>query len=382
LRQDLVAKLVRFREWTVLDGDASGADFTRPLEGKAARYFGIETIVGEDDACVSLTLTIKALPQGRYVWSETYRLETDHWFEAQQKMVGRIALALNVHLSAERLMSTARQPDVSLGAYERWLRGQHFLFSWSAADRSRAAALFRAIIEDEPGFAPVYGSLVQLENSEHIVLPGILRTRERHEHALRLAKTAVQLDPLDSRAQLGLAWSFAMNARFDLAELCFELALDLNPHDPWTLISAAQGLAFCGRIEEAGAIADRALGLNLAPSRPHWAYQVGIRFLRADYEGCVAAAVNANDVISNLPGWHAAALSHLGREQEAIAAGRRLIEQVRANWQSPEPPTEEAITRWVLHSFPIRHDGDWARLRDGLSRAQLPVPAQRPSEAA
>ncbi|MEN3378168.1 MAG: hypothetical protein V7604_3523, partial [Hyphomicrobiales bacterium] len=244
LRQDLIAKLVRFREWTVLDGEVSDADFIRTFEGKSARYFKVGAVVGEDDTCVFLTLTIKSLPEGRYIWSESYRPEADRWFTAQQKMVGRIALALNVHLSADRLTSTARQPDVSLGTYDRWLRGQHLLFSWSAVDRARAATLFQAIIADEPQFAPVYGSLVQLENSEHIVLPGIMRTNERHDRALAFAKRAIQLDPLDSRTHLALAWSFAMSGRFDLAELEFELAMDLNEHDPWTLISAAQGLSF------------------------------------------------------------------------------------------------------------------------------------------
>ena len=382
LRHDLIAKLVRFREWTVLDGDVSRGDFIRSFEGMPTRYFGVEAVVGEHDACVSLTLTIKALPEGRYVWSETYQMEADRWFAAQQRMVGRIALALNVHLSADRLISTARQPDVSLGNYDRWLRGQQLLFSWSAADRARAATLFHAIINDEPQFAPVYGSLVQLENSEHIVLPGILRAKERHDRALAFAKRAVQLDPLDSRSHLSLAWSFAMSERFDLAELEFELAMDLNEHDPWTLISAAQGLSFSGRTEEASAIAERALSLNVKPSQPHWGYQVGIRFLRGDYEGCVEAAVNANDVISNLPAWHAAALAYLGRNREAVAAGKRLVAKIRASWQASTPATDEAIAHWVLQSFPIRRDSDWAMLRDGMAHAGLPVPRERELSAA
>ena len=379
LRQDLVAKLVRFREWTVLDGDGAGADFTRA----ATRCFRVEVVVREGEpapegaAGVVLVLTIKALPHGRYVWSETCRLDSERWLEAEQRMVGRIALALNVRLSADRLASAARQPDVSLGTYERWLRGQHLLFSWSAADRARATALFRAIVDDEPGFAPVYGNLVQLENSEHIVFPGIMRTPERTARALDFAKKAVQLDPLDSRTQLSLAWCFAMSGRFDLAEIGYELALDLNAQDPWTLISAAHGLAYCGRFEDARATAARALTLDLAPSKPHWAYQVGIRFLCGDYDACLEAFANAGDVIANLPAWHAAALFHLGREDEAVAAGRCLLERVRPDWHGPGEPSDAAIARWVLQSFPIRHERDWARLRDGMAGARLPVPQQR-----
>jgi len=97
------------------------ADFTRPLEGKAARYFGVETIVGEDDTCVSLTLTIKTCRRAAMCGARpTAWRPTDGSSAAEDGRSYRAGAERS--LSAERLMSTARQPDVSLGAYERWLR--------------------------------------------------------------------------------------------------------------------------------------------------------------------------------------------------------------------------------------------------------------------
>jgi hypothetical protein len=109
------------------------------------------------------------------------------------------------------------------------------------------------------------------------------------------------------------------------------------------------------------------------PTRIHWGFLVGTRFLCGDYEGCVAAAVLADDVIPNLPAWKAAALHHLGTDAEAVAEARRFVALMQANWFGAAPPTDAAIARWFLHLFPINRFADWERLRQGIAGAGLPV---------
>jgi DNA-binding SARP family transcriptional activator/TolB-like protein len=381
-RQELVAKLVRFRDWIVLNGNQEGADFATAARTTGSRYFGIEAKARKVRKSIALRMRVMALNEGRCVWEETYSLDLDQWKDAQRTIIGRIAISLNVHISVERLVSTMHQPDIALNVYDRWLRGQQLYLSWNSPDWLHASEVFQTVIEQEPEFAPAYSSLVQLENSKHIALPGVMRTQERVDRTLALSKLAVQLDPLDSRAHLCRAWSFALNDQFDLAELCYELALDHNEHDPWTLISAAQGLSFCGRTDEGAELADRGLSLDLKPSLPHWGYRAGIRFLYGDYRGCIEASLNAKDVISNLPAWRAAAFAHLGYHEDARAAAKQFVDRIRLNWHSSVPPTNEVITRWVLHCFPLRRESDWRRLRDGLSGARLPAPSLRRVRAA
>jgi hypothetical protein len=103
-----------------------------------------------------------------------------------------------------------------------------------------------------------------------------------------------------------------------------------------------------------------------------WGYDVTSRFLWGDYEGCVAAARRASDVIVNLPAWTAAALHHLGRKEDARVEARRFVDLASANWHGSTPATDTTIVNWVLHSFPISNRGDWERLRDGLRGAGLP----------
>jgi tetratricopeptide (TPR) repeat protein len=170
-----------------------------------------------------------------------------------------------------------------------------------------------------------------------------------------------------------LGWANAMTQRYAQAELHIQVACELNPNDSWTAISGALLLAFCGEYKRASELGQIALDLTLSPSRTHWAYQVDIQFLGGNYAAAIEAADHAQDVLWGVAAWRAATLAHLGRTTEAAAEGARFLSRVRSNWFSTEPATDEAIVRWLLHLYPIRHRADWERLRDGLAAAGLPT---------
>ena len=112
---------------------------------------------------------------------------------------------------------------------------------------------------------------------------------DKAKATLELAKTAVQLDPVDSRAHLCYGWSYVMALREAEAAPHMELACELNDNDPWTLLSCAHYCAFCGSIEQARLRAEQSLALSLAPSYLEWAYHGIIRFLCGDYAGALEA---------------------------------------------------------------------------------------------
>lgn len=373
-RHEFIACLVRFREWLVKDRAARAAPGLAP-----APQTGPEYVVGasafQAQGAIRLIITLREIDSEHYVWGDRFQMSLDRWFDAQQALVRRIAIALNVHVSSDRIAKLAAQPDSKLQAYDRWLRGQALIYRYTPQAWQRASDTFREIIAETPDFAPAYSSLVQLNNSVHLVHPGVFRDRSRQHQTLVLARKAAGLDPVDSRAQLALGWAQAMAGQFSQAELNLGLAVGLNDTDPWTLISSAHGFAFCGDMVRADELARQALGLSVAPSLVHWGYQVGIRFLCGDYEGSVEAANRANDIIPNLPGWKAAALYHLGRFEEARAEAARFVEMSRAKWFGGDPPTDDAIGRWFLHLFPINRRADWERLRRGLAGAGL-APAE------
>jgi tetratricopeptide (TPR) repeat protein len=307
------------------------------------------------------------------MWSESFRLGLNNWFEAQQRIIRRIATSLNVQLSAERLMRLAGEPDVSLEVHDRWLRGQNLMMKFDQESWQRAVTIFRDAIRENPAFSPCYSSLVQMNNIEHFVHPGIFRDLGKARATLELAKTAVELDPVDSRAHLCCGWSYVLALREAEAEPHMELACELNDNDPWTLLSCAHYSAFCGSIEQAQLRAGQSLALSPAPSYVEWAYHSIIRFLCGDYAGALSACDRARGAIHFMPAWRSAALFHLGQPVMAREEAQRFLNGIRSFWVGSIAPTDEAVVRWMLHAHPISVGERWEALRDGLRGAGLPV---------
>jgi tetratricopeptide (TPR) repeat protein len=300
-------------------------------------------------------------------------LRLDRWFEAQQRIVRRIAATLNVQLSTERLMRVSHIPNVSPGSHEAWLRGQWVIQRFDAGEWNRAAEMFAQGIRQTPSFSPLYSSLAQMNNSVHFVQPGLFRDPEVTARTVSLAQKAVALDPLDSRAELCLGWALAFSGRYGLAKTHMDLACELNANDPWTLVSSAMFHSFSGDEQRAQELAAQAMEMTLSPTPIHWVYEASIRFLRGDDAGTVAAADHAQDALLAVPAWRAAALARLGRMDEAKRDVQRFYNGVRANWISEEPPTERAIASWFLHVYPISRSDTWQRLRDGVADAGIIV---------
>jgi DNA-binding SARP family transcriptional activator/TolB-like protein len=368
--QHLAASLVRFREWSVVDRAPAPVALAAP---DLAPQYSIETTAYQAGTEVNMVMVLRDDATGIYVWSESFRLGLTNWFEAQQRIIRRIAMSLNVQLSAERLMRLAGEPDVSLDVHDRWLRGQSLHFNYDAESWQRAVIIFRDAILENPTFSPCYSSLVQMNNIEHFVHPGLLRDLGKAKATLEFAKRAVQLDPVDSRAHLCCGWSYVMALRETEAASHMELACELNENDPWTLLSSALYCAFCGSTEQAELRARQSLSLSLSPSNLEWGYHGIIRFLGGDYAGALEAIDRTEGVVKILPAWHVAALSRLGQPDMAREEAQRFLNGIRSFWVGLSAPTDEAVARWALQAHPISMRARWEALRDGLRGAGLPV---------
>jgi DNA-binding SARP family transcriptional activator/TolB-like protein len=364
--QHLAASLVRFREWSVVDRALASVPDSAP-------QYCIETTAYQAGTEINMVMVLRDEVTGVYIWSESLRLSLENWFETQQRIIRRIATALNVQLSVERLMRLAGEPDVSLEIYDRWLRGQNLMTRFDQESWQRGVTIFLEAIRENPSFSPCYSSLVQMNNIEHFVHPGFLRDIGKAKATLELAKTAVQLDPVDSRAHLCCGWSYVLALREAEAAPHMELACELNDNDPWTLLSVALYCAYCGPIEQARLRASQSLALSPAPSYLEWAYHGIIRVLSGDYAGALEACDRAYDAVQILPAWRTAALFHLGETVMARQEAQRFLNGIRSFWVGADAPTDEAIARWVLQGLPISVSERWQALRDGLRGAGFPV---------
>lgn len=365
-RRELIARLVRFREWSVRDGvplDRATQAHEYLLEASALQ--------GAHDA--RLIVVLRDMRTNEYVWSDEFKLALESWIDSQQALVRRLAIALNVYLSAGRISAMDHRVDRRIKIHDRFLLAQSKAYSWTPGGFHEAVDALESIIKDAPDFSPAYSVLAQLQNAVHFVHPGVFRETARTAQALEYARQSTHLDPVDSRGQLALGWAHAMANQHDLAGMHHGLAQDLNDNDPWTATSVALGLAMRGELADARKVADRALELGLGFGPQHWGYHLQVRFMAGDYEGSLQAAEPAGNVIPTSPAWKIAALGHLGRIEEAKAELDKFYENVSAKWFGATGASRPSIARWTLHSFPFKRHEDWEHFRDGLAAAGMPV---------
>ncbi|HWV82245.1 MAG TPA: BTAD domain-containing putative transcriptional regulator [Hyphomicrobiaceae bacterium] len=378
-RRELLACLTRFREWLVRDIGPAGGRQLAPLDN--TEEYTIEGSTVQSGAVLRLVLTLKEAATGVLLWSERLELSAAEWMNAQQTVMRRLAAALKVNVSAERMSIISPRPDDGLKVFDTWLRGQALILSFDPKDWHRAAELFRTAINEARGFAPAYSSLAQLQNTIHFVHPGIFRSTERTADALSYAREAARLDPVDSRAHLALGWAHAFASQHEQAAAHHELAHELNDNDPWTSTSAGLGFAFGGDTGKARAFLLDAASHMVDPMPIHWRYRTIVEHISGNYAASLAAADQATSSVPNELGWKVSALYHLGEKGEAAKELKRFYALVAQRWCGSTPPNEEVMVRWFLHLFPMRRAEDWEHLREGLAGAGAPVTGLSPAIA-
>ncbi|MEL7446210.1 MAG: BTAD domain-containing putative transcriptional regulator [Pseudomonadota bacterium] len=359
--RDLVTILVRFREWNVVEG---------PSAGPTQNCYLVEgTQLPDSRQGHELSLVMKRVPENRYVWGETMFLDHDRWLTNHSMIAQRFATAINCNISADRLLQSRHQVPEHRSVFDRWIFCQHLNAIWSRENGDNVKSILESIVDDEPLFAPAHAELAAGYNTQHIFRPGVRRSDHLRERALHHSRIAVQLDPLETRSQRAMAWTNMLRGEFDMAEVYFQQALDLNGANPFTLMSTALGMAFAGNAERALTLADMAK--RLQPSLPGFleGYFVGMNYTCGRMEEAVKAARSSEGAISNLLGFKAAALWHLGEKAEAEASARRFVEIVAPDWQPDVPFTHDSMAEWFVDSFPIRKASTRAHLDEGFRAA-------------
>lgn len=365
-RSELVTNLARFREWSVVEGDGllgeagrGPDDPVRPICDYAIS--GACRVSGKP----SIWLQLRHLDSGRVVWSEDIAPDPATWPEVQREVVGRIAAHLETYISADRLANVIGHSGDVATSHDAWLQAEQVFARWTPEAADQAEAMLQQIIEHDEAFAPAYSSLASFRNVRHVVRPGLPRDAESERSAHALAERAVELDPLDARNHLAVAWTAALTGAFDRAAIHLDLAASLNPNSPSTLISCAMGHAFVGQAGRGEALVAHALRISPMLSEYQWCYIASVHFLAGRYEEALKATRLSGDRIVDNEGWTAAALVRLGRIDEARAAMDKLIDMVRPVWAGPSKPTAEAVFDWFVGAYPLRNAAD----REALTAA-------------
>lgn len=360
-RSELLAGLACFRGWSVVEGVQNSdqgeevSDYAVTLEATEAMGPGV------------INLGLIEIATGRLVWKDSFDIGAGGFDVARRQVVGRIAATLEVFITTDR--TVVSESETRHEIIDDWLRGERLIARWTPEAHDEASDIFSAILAQAPTFAPAYASLASILNVKHVVRPGIARDAETSRRAHSLANQALELDPLDARNQLVVAWSAALDGAFDKASVNFDMATRLNPHSPRTLMSCAMGFGFLGEHGRAAEILAHSIECAPVLLDYQWCYAASVHLLAGNGEAALEAAERSGDKIIDNPGWTAAALVKLGRRSEASVALSRLVREVSDNWCGPQDPTPQLVRDWFVSAYPLRNESDRQMLQDALSEA-------------
>lgn len=376
--EDIIVELSRFRSLSVVARASSFAYRGRPVElRKIGEELGVQYVLegairrlGNRSRITARLIDCKS---GKEIWGDRYDCQAEEVFEIQDQVIGQIVGMLERRVTQERLELAKRVPPKDLRAYDYWLRGKKLMDLWTAESDNAAIPLFEKAISLDPSFARAYSSLAAMYNSSNLSIPGVPTKQQDLARGFEYAKRAVHLDPGDARNHIDLGWSYMLARDFENGRRHFDLAGQLNPSDANITVARALAEAYLGNAEKGLELAQKAIQLN--PFHPD--YYLGnlatISFLAGRYEDTVATIDLAPNVWPEISAWYAAACAHLGRDEDARAAARKFVDDVRATWAGELDATEADFIGWLLQVNSIQQRADMERLLAGLEKAGLPL---------
>ncbi len=296
ITDDLISALSRLPDLFVI---ARTSTFT--YKGKAAkvqdvsRELGVKYIlegsVRKEADQVRITAQLVDATSGADLWAQHYDRPLRNIFSLQDEIVQRIATTLNLQLTLEERGILVRKRTDNLEAYDDFLRGLEYYWSFTKDGNAKARQMFEKAIELDPKYADAYAWLGQnyfigwgnlwspanaldrafqlaqqaiaLDDSRpfpHTVLGTIYLFKRQYAEALTEAQRAIALGPNDASGYEWLAWIMNNTRRraeaIDLAEKA--MRLDPRNHDRYLYI---EGWSYTqmGRYEEAIPILKRSL---------------------------------------------------------------------------------------------------------------------------
>lgn len=344
-RQDLIARLARFREWAVLD------EVIDHLAWVGAPVYTLLVLARQEGEVIHYTVTVKNLRTGSYVWGRAAEVAADDAMRAQAALLSEIAMAIEVHVDADRIAQMMRGERQPLHALDRLAQARQLIVSRRMEDSFRAEEILADLIREHPRFATPYAVLARLVTSRPMLFPGARQSARMLERATSLAATALGLDPLDSRAHACFGWCAARQNRFDLATASFRQALDLNPCDPWTVLCSAYGLASMQGSLETAQLARSIWSNGLVAGSDAWTMFLGTMVLSGEPE--IALSVRSTLVEDCICAgmWRVLALVMRGERDAAAVEAASLRRRIVDRWVVPGAPSDADIARWIASAL-------------------------------
>jgi adenylate cyclase len=366
--EEITTALSRFKALFVIARNSSftykgrAVDIKRVGHELGVRYV-LEGSVRKAAGKVRLTGQLIDATTGVHLWADRYEGDSGDVFALQDKISEVVVSAIAPKLIQIEIEIAARRRPDNLGAYDLCLRALPHFYSLTREGIVEALHFLSRALEIDPR----YGTAASLAAGCHvfnIVQGWAVDPMSETAEATRLSLLALSIDPNDPEtlAMVGRGRAY-MSGDFDAAIEMVDRAVALNPNSASVWDNRSWVYQYAGRAQEAIQSFERAIRLSpLDPMLYSRFAGMGIALLKLNrFEEAVAAANRALRQDQNFSTTYrclAAALAHLGREDEAKHAVARLLE-IEPNFR---------LSEWVARA------GRWqsSQFLEGLRKAGLP----------
>jgi non-specific serine/threonine protein kinase len=305
-----------------------------------------------------VTVRLVDVAEGYQRWSHRFDGRIQDVFDIQDEIARSVATALRGFLSP-REKEALRRPETAVEAYEYFLRGRQLLHRLTRSLGLEARELFEKAIEIDPGYAPAYAGLAQVNawfyewwhggeeafdaadrasrkalglapglSESHTARAFVLATSRRYDEAAREFEEAIRLNPSSYDAYYLYGRACFASGKIEQSVEMFRRGAEIQPEDYQCMVLMSQSLDMLGRAEEAGAVRKEGIRrlerrLELAPDDPR-ALSLGASTLAQDGQNeraiewarrAIAVAPDDPAVLINAACMYAKA----GRKEEALA---------------------------------------------------------------
>ena len=374
ITENIITGLTRFRGLLVIGLSSSFSARDRKLEvQQIGRQLGVghvvEGSVRKADNRVRVTAQLIDTASEQRIWAEQYDRDLDDIFAVQDEITNIIVATLAGRIEDTGRVRTEDKAAKDMAAHDYLLRGRQCLNRGTKEAILEARRHFESALELDPEFAAAWADLAISYHYEYYS-NWIEAPEDVLNHCFQYSQKAVELDDADSKCRYALAWSYGFKNQYDMALIHIDKAIALNPNDYHSLCAKGYYLALSGEFTEGVVCSNVAMRLN--PFSPEGCrFSNGIaEFGAKHYEGAIR---EFGEVASLLPLWRtaylAACFAHLGRDEQARAKAREVIELSKTEMAVPLGPDP---TRWHGASFSLCQNPEVIEdFREGLRKAGL-----------
>jgi serine/threonine-protein kinase len=204
---------------------------------------------------------IGALPEEQNLWGRTYEQPMTEVLAMYNDVARAIANEVQIKLSPneETRFASARQVDPQ--AYEAYLKGMSHLYKLTPPELDAALYYFEQALEADPNYALGYAGIAFVWTGRQQM--GLVIPSEATPKAKDAVLKALALDSTLAEVHYTLAAIKTWNDwDWDGGEQAFKRALELKPNYPDALAYYSNLLCYMGRLDEALAMAERAVQLD------------------------------------------------------------------------------------------------------------------------